>query len=236
MSHEAADRQTSGILEGFPSPQPPVTPPHRPNRILNRRFDPLRRRTPDEWRRVFAAQRCSSTLICAARRVFWDYPASACVTDTFRDAYRRLSRLPSVADLEACLVRLGYHPIQAHRAAVGGDKRSPPTPPALRIPYGFRDSDDSTTPYDAEIPRTTQPLVRAPAPSLQPEASPESGPVSVSRPVLDNTPAPSRLPCPEASTAPRARCSRPRHAGTGGGASGVSCVGSHQPEPGPSIA
>jgi hypothetical protein len=93
------------------------------HRILNRRFDPLRRRTMEDWRRAFARFRVlSAALICASRKIEWDYPIAKPVTRQFVDAYHRLTALPPNRDIEKCLVRLGYHPIQAHRALTVKDR------------------------------------------------------------------------------------------------------------------
>ena len=87
------------------------------HRILNRRTDPLRRRTLEEWRQAFARFRIlTDALICASRKVAWDYPNTAPVTKRFVEAYHRLATLPPKEEIERCLVRLGYHPVQAHRA------------------------------------------------------------------------------------------------------------------------
>jgi hypothetical protein len=89
------------------------------HRILNRRTDPLRRRTLDDWRRAFARFRViTPALICASRKVAWDYPGVRSVTDSFSEGYHSLVRLPPKNDIVRCLVRLGYHPIQAERAVI----------------------------------------------------------------------------------------------------------------------
>lgn len=142
MTGKKRQNQTSGILEGFPSRQNRRMrrKKTRSERIIVRRSDPLKLRTVEEWRSVFALEPVTDALICASRRVFWDYPKSCEVTCIYREPYHDLIGMPSDYDVEVCLIKLGYHPVQAHRAAIGG-YRPPEQPPVSPIPDGFRDDD-----------------------------------------------------------------------------------------------
>jgi hypothetical protein len=89
----------------------------KPNRILNRRHDPLRRLTTEDWRRRLSRfTTVTDALICACSRLFFDYAASAPATADIRAQYRYLARLPPRDEIRACLLRLGYPPVQAERA------------------------------------------------------------------------------------------------------------------------
>jgi hypothetical protein len=53
------------------------------HRVINRRSDPLRRRTLDDWSKAFAKFTVlTDAVVCAARKVAWDYPYT--VTPTGR--------------------------------------------------------------------------------------------------------------------------------------------------------
>jgi hypothetical protein len=88
------------------------------HRVINRRSDPLRRRTLDDWSKAFAKFTVlTDAVVCAARKVAWDYPYTGPVTNRFSSLYRQIVKLPPPAAVERALLRLGYHPVQAYRAA-----------------------------------------------------------------------------------------------------------------------
>ncbi len=88
-----------------------------PRRILNRRFDPLRRLSPADWaRRLTRFGEITPALVCACNRLRFDYEASAPATVEIRARYRSLAQLPPKAEIRRYLRLLGYPPIQADRA------------------------------------------------------------------------------------------------------------------------
>lgn len=90
-----------------------------PRHLDRRRRDPLKRRSLEEWRQAFAQfDHLTDALICAGRKVLWDYPATAPLTTQFTGLYHRLAKLPPPRQIEHCLVRLGYHPHKAQRALI----------------------------------------------------------------------------------------------------------------------
>lgn len=108
----------------------------RVRRQTERRYDPLRRRSVDEWRRQFEALgEITLAVICCARKVYWDYPDSAPVTSPFRDAYREITYLPDDEEVVLLLLRLGYTPLQACRslALTGRDNGDPESDRAVNV-------------------------------------------------------------------------------------------------------
>jgi hypothetical protein len=96
-----------------------MTTTRKPNRILNRRHDPLKRLTAADWRvRVARFPAVTDALICACSRLFFDYAASATATAYIRAQYRYLARLPPKESIRRCLLQLGYPPVQADRAVL----------------------------------------------------------------------------------------------------------------------
>lgn len=88
-----------------------------PHRVLNRRYDPLRRLSPADWsRRLRRFATITPALICACNRLRFDYEQSAPATADIRARYRTLAQLPPKDGIRDCLVRLGYPPVQADRA------------------------------------------------------------------------------------------------------------------------
>lgn len=86
-------------------------------RILNRRCDPLKRRTLEDWRKAFAKfDVLTDAVVCAGRKVAWDYPYTNPVTDCFSNLYHRVAKLPPKNEIRKALIVLGYHPVQAKRA------------------------------------------------------------------------------------------------------------------------
>lgn len=99
--------------------------PRRPRRLTERRFDPLKLRTPAQWRASFESLGIITVAtICCARKVYWDYPETAPITGCFKEAYLNVAYLPNDEDVVLLLLRLGYTHLQACRALAMTGKRS----------------------------------------------------------------------------------------------------------------
>jgi hypothetical protein len=101
-----------------------ITKPKRPRRFTNRRYDPLKRRTLAEWRAAFEALgRVTIPVICCARKVYFDYPATAPITQCFKESYLSIAYLPDDEEVAPLLLRMGYTALQAQRAQALTGKR-----------------------------------------------------------------------------------------------------------------
>ena len=105
----------------------PDPPPPKPRRNTTRRYDPLKRRTPQDWLRAFRRlHRVSPAVIVAAKRVAWDYPAIAHALEPIAARYVDLRRLPCRRWVGLVLLAVGYPEWQVARSlrTYGGDKDS----------------------------------------------------------------------------------------------------------------
>ena len=143
----ATQNQSSGILARSAPSRKPVTTvacigkgpvcvakrnkryndgkPRRPRRLTERRFDPLKLRTLAQWRTAFESLGVITTAtICCARKVYWDYPDTAPITQCFKESYLNMAYLPNDEEVVVLLLRLGYTHLQACRALAMTGKRS----------------------------------------------------------------------------------------------------------------